>query len=167
MNWITGAFSLIGGSWLKLGIIAAIVAMLGSSVAYVVHLSNSVATLTANNAVLDSALAAEKELVSKREAELTRQRTTTTNLSRAMNRAIKERDTAEKKVASLLARAVSAATKKDPDGAAREINQMSLFDLRCNEIATGSPLTAEEEAGIALNTSCPDLILSKKKAPTK
>ena len=170
MKWISslasGALSMVGGSWINLALIAAVLAMLGSGIGYIVHLNNSVSTLTANNAILDSALTAEKELVAKREFELTRQHDTVANLSKAMNRAVIERAALEKRLVAELGKLkdLVASAKKNPTEAEARINQTMASALRCNEIATGSTLTAEEDAGISLNQICPDLIASKRKS---
>lgn len=59
----------------------------------------------------------------------------------------------------------NAIAKNNPSEAEMRINRGTKDALRCNEIVTGSRLTADEASGKIQNNICPDLI--KIKTPKK
>jgi len=52
----------------------------------------------------------------------------------------------------------AATASRNPSGVETAINRGTRDALRCNEIATGSPLTPDERQGKVQNTICPELV---------
>lgn len=146
------------GLYLKLAVLLA----LAFALLYIKDLRTQVALDKVNIGIVQSAYDAEKSEVANKDKDLQAQRATNSQLADIFAETDQERSALEKKLNAAISQMKTAAVK-DPKAVEVKINQGTVNALRCNELSTGSPLTADEKSGKTKNPVCQALLDSQVK----
>jgi len=157
---------LAGGVGLKLAIALALVSVLSGGVIYVQSLRMSLQVAQENQAKLEGVVSSQKAVMDQTNRDIEKMREINQNLSIEMSVARRDVSDLEKKFREGPGgkpRNISADALRDPQKLQDKINRGTHQALRCNEIATGSPLTEDERSGKERNAICPELIKQSSK----
>lgn len=132
---------------------------------YVKHLESSLDAAQSKLARMEDVVTSQKLAIDNLNKDIIRMNEITTEYSSKVDKI--EQDTmrsvrtlSETKTGK--SRDFNKIINKHPDLVEKAINQGTKDALRCNELATGAPLTPGERAGIIKNKVCPELLGVKK-----
>ena len=114
-----------------------------------------------NQAKLEDVVASQKAVMEQTNRDIEKMREINSNLNVEMRSAQRDVSDLERKFREgpgSKPRDVGSMAMKDPQKLQDKINRGTHLALRCNEIATGSPLTEDERSGKERNSICPELI---------
>ena len=147
-----------------IAIVAAILALVAVFF-YVKHLESSLDAAKAQAARLEDVVTSQKMAIDNLNRDIIRMNKVQTDYSNRVGK-IEEnimgrlRPLYETKTGKV--RDFSKLTNQHPDLVEKVINQGTKDALRCNELATGAPLTAAEKSGVVKNSMCPELLGVKR-----
>jgi heterodisulfide reductase subunit A-like polyferredoxin len=154
---------MFSGLAIKLGILAAVVAMIGGGVWYILHQNSKLAVAQEQMDKLTTAIRDQKDVIDglKLDAELNRRANVsvgrTVTLQNTDTNRLRRKFTQSKTGEP---RSLGALAVAKPDTVERLINAGSANAARCIELATGAEFTKEELAATnpsEINTICPSL----------
>ncbi len=152
---------LFSGLGLKLAIALILVSVVSGSIIYIQSLRMDLQVAQENQAKLDSVIASQKTVIEQTNRDIEKMREINANLNLEMGSARRDVSDLEKRFrenAAGRSRNIGSMALKEPQKIQDKINRGTHMALRCNEIATGSPLTDDEKTGKDRNTICPELI---------
>lgn len=152
------------GSYLKIGLIAAVVVAAAGIYWYISHLQNSIKTLQYNNALLESSISQQQDIIVKQRedfAAITRANREIVNVTTQMRDEVEAlRNRFNRMDAQGVRRDVGSLAVARPSLVERAVNTGSMNALRCVEIASGAPLTEREinaRTRSEINIECPSI----------
>ena len=148
--------------------IAAVIAVLIIAAAwfYVQHLESTIDAVKAQNARLEDVITSQKVAMDNLKNDVIKMNKVQGNYSDKVQVIEKDREDLEKKLTTTKngnPRDLNKIANKKPTAFEKIINRASKDSLRCNEIVSGSPLTADEKTGKVKNSVCPRLLKGAKK----
>lgn len=158
-------FGFLSGIQAKFIAAVVIILLLVAAWFYVKHLESSLDAAQAKMARMEDVVTSQKLAIDNLNKDIIRMNQITTDYSNKVDKI--EQDTmrgvkslSETKTGK--ARDFNKIVNKHPDVVEKIINQGTKDALRCNELASGAPLTPGERAGIIKNKVCPELLGVKK-----
>ena len=148
---------------IKLIVIAGIIAAAGFGLYYVSNLQKELAVSKINTEKLESAVAIQKEVIATQKQEFEQIRQANTQIMNALQETQSRLATLNSKFdtkANGEARDLNALALAKPKVIEKVINKASKKAMRCIEIASGAPVTAEELSVTKLseaNNECPHI----------
>ena len=158
-------FGFLSGIQAKFIAAVVIVLLMLAAWFYVKHLQSSLDAAQSKLARMEDVVTSQKLAIDNLNQDIIRMNQVQTDYSNKVNKI--EQDTM-KSVKSMSetktgkARDFNKIINKHPDLMEKAINQGTKEALRCNELATGAPLTPGERAGIIKNKVCPELLGVKR-----
>lgn len=158
-------FGFLSGIQAKFIAAVILVLMLLAAWFYVKHLESSLDAAQSKIARFEDVITSQKLAMDNLKQDVIRMNEVTTEYSNKVNRI--EQNTmrnvktmGETKTGKT--RDFNKIVNKHPDLMEKAINNGTKDSLRCNELASGAPLTPGERAGIIKNKVCPELLGVKK-----
>lgn len=158
-------FGFLSGIQAKFIAAVILVLMLLAAWFYVKHLESSLDAAQSKIARFEDVISSQKLAMDNLKNDIIRMNEVTTQYSNKVDKI--ERDVmrnvnsmSETKTGK--ARDFNKIVNKHPDLMEKTINQGTKEALRCNELASGAPLTPGERAGIIKNKVCPELLGVKR-----
>lgn len=152
---------MFAGLGLKLAIALFLVSVMSGGIIYVQMLRMDLQIARENQAKLEDVVASQKAVMEQTNRDIEKMREINSNLNVEMRSAQRDVSDLERKFREGPGgkpRDVGSMAMKDPQKLQDKINRGTHLALRCNEIATGSPLTEDERSGKERNSICPELI---------
>lgn len=154
-------FGLFGGIQIKIIIALFVAGLLSTGYFYIQSLKNELqASMEAQQKLADT-VDAQKKVMEQYTKDIERMSKLNEKLSSDFLSATKEMSSLEKKFKENSAgqqRNFNALAIRNPQAIEDKINRGTKYALRCNELATGAPLDADDDK----NNICPDLIKKRK-----
>jgi len=142
--------------YLKLGVVLILVATLTSGFFYIKYLNAELETARVNQERLEESIKTQEEAMATLRSDINRLSVVQQTLFEGLNQAQTNSRELERRLTRQFSR--SAIVSRTPSETERVANEVMRDTLRCNEIATGSPLTDQEKTGQVNNTVCPELM---------
>ena len=142
--------------YLKLGAVLLVCATLVSGFFYIKYLNAELETARVNQVRLEETIKEQQEAVNSLRSDINRITVVQQTLFEGLNQAQTNSRELERRLTRQFSR--SNLTSRTPSETERMANDVMRETLRCNEIATGSPLTEQEKTGQVQNTVCPELL---------
>jgi hypothetical protein len=142
--------------YIKLGAALLICATLVSGFFYIKYLNAELETARINQVRLEETIKEQQEAVNSLRSDINRITIVQQTLFEGLNQAQTNSRELERRLTRQFSR--SNLTSRTPSETERMANDVMRETLRCNEIATGSPLTEQEKTGQTQNTICPELM---------
>jgi len=158
-------FGFLGGIQAKFIAAVIIILMLVAAWFYVKHLESSLDAVKAMNARLEDVVTSQKVAMDNLKNDVIKMNKVQGKYSDSVQVIEKDTQELEKKLTTTKsgnARNLNKIANKKPTAFEKIINRASKDSLRCNEIVSGSPLTADEKSGRVKNSVCPRLLGVKK-----
>ena len=148
--------------------VAAVIAVLLLIAAwfYVQHLQSTVELVKAQNARLEDVVTSQKLAMDNLKNDVIKMNKVQGKYSDKVQVIEKDNQDLEKRLTTTKngnPRDLNKIANKKPTAFENIINRASKDSLRCNEIVSGSPLTADEKSGKVKNSVCPRLLKGVKK----
>jgi len=158
-------FGFLSGIQAKFIAAVIIILMLVAAWFYVKHLESSLDAAQSKIARFEDVISSQKLAMDNLKKDIIRMNEVTTEYSNKVDKIEQDvmkgiRTMSETKTGK--ARDFGKIVNRHPDLIEKAINQGTKDALRCNELATGAPLTPGERAGIIKNKVCPELLGVKK-----
>lgn len=151
----------LSGIGLKIAIVLALSGLATGGWFYVQNLRGELALAAERQARLTDVVDSQKQAMETIQRDIGRMRETTSELNKKLAEAEQGRRELENKFNQNSAgkpRDFAALANKEPEKVEESINRGTRDSHRCNEIISGSALTANEQAGKVRNTMCPNLL---------
>jgi hypothetical protein len=158
-------FGFLSGIQAKFIAAVIIILMLVAAWFYVKHLESSLDAVKAMNARLEDVVNSQKLAMDNLKNDVIKMNKVQGKYSDSVQIIEKDAQELEKKLTTTKsgnARNLNKIANKKPTAFEKIINRASKDSLRCNEIVSGSPLTADEKSGKVKNSVCPRLLGVKK-----
>lgn len=165
MYWRHKMFGFLSGIQAKFIAAVIIILMLVAAWFYVKHLESSLDAVKAMNARLEDVVTSQKVAIDNIKNDVIKMNKVQGNYSDKVQVIEKDAQDIEKKLTTTKngnPRDLNKIANKKPTAFEKIINRASKDSLRCNELASGAPLTADEKSGKVKNSVCPRLLGVKK-----
>lgn len=165
MYWRHKMFGFLSGIQAKFIAAVIIILMLVAAWFYVKHLESSLDAVKAMNARLEDVVTSQKLAIDNIKNDVIKMNKVQGNYSDKVQVIEKDAQDIEKKLTTTKngnPRDLNKIANKKPTAFEKIINRASKDSLRCNELVSGSPLTADEKAGKVKNSVCPRLLGVKR-----
>lgn len=150
----------LSGLVFRLGVLALLVSIIGGGYFYVQTLETKLQLAAEVQAKMEGVIEKQSIVMDNMKADVERMNTLQKELGQKIQEANQSTIDLNKKFtqdAEGRERNFAAMSNAKPDEVEMKANRGTKDALRCNEIITGSPLTAEEQSGKVQNNICPDL----------
>lgn len=154
-------------TYIKLGILIAILSIIGGLVFAVQTLRLDLQISEENLTKVNSAYDAQTIVLNQKNYDIEKMRDVNSRLDEKYRMATKTVSDLERKFKEGAAgkpRDLNSLAIKEPKLIENKINRGTKQALRCNEVVTGSPLTQDELSGKEINHLCPNLFPKPKAA---
>jgi hypothetical protein len=158
-------FGFLSGIQAKFIAAVIIILMVVAAWFYVKHLESSLDAVKAMNARLEDVVTSQKVAMDNLKNDVIKMNKVQGKYSDKVQVIEKDAQDFEKKLTTTKngnTRDLNKIANKKPTAFEKIINRASKDSLRCNEIVSGSPLTADERSGKVKNSVCPRLLGVKK-----
>jgi uncharacterized phage infection (PIP) family protein YhgE len=146
---------------MKIVIALVVVSTIVTGYSYIQSLRSELKAAAEREARMDDVITGQKKAMDTIQADVKRMSQTQNELNAKLNEAEQGRRDLEHKFnqsSNGKTRDFSALANKEPQRVEDSANRGTRDALRCNELVSGSPLTADEQAGKTRNTMCPGLL---------
>jgi len=146
------------GLGIKIAIAAILFSVISGGYFYIEALQGKLEAAAEVQQRLEGVINQQKLVMERNAADLRKMQTINAEVAEKAGKAEREVAALSSKLSKLDEVVV---TKAPPTQTEIKINRGTKDALRCNELVTGSPLTADELSGKIKNNICPELIASK------
>jgi predicted nuclease with TOPRIM domain len=149
---------------IKLIIAIIVVSTMTTGYFYIQALSGQLEAAQAMQEKMEDVIKQQEVVMEKQKEDMKKMQEVNKEISEKVNRAQSEVNELNKKFAN---RDLAAIASANPTETEKRVNRGTKDALRCNEIVTGAPLTAEEKSGTIKNGICNSYIqdlIAKDKA---
>jgi len=152
------------GLGIKLAIAAILFSVVSGGYFYIQALEGKLEAAAEVQQRMEGVITQQKMVMEQQQADMKKMQSINAEVARVAQQAQNEVNVLSRKMSRL-----DNLAKAPPSETETRVNRGTRDALRCNELVTGSPLTAEEKSGRVRNTICNDLIQAQlpKKEPAQ
>ena len=145
------------GLGIKLAIAAILFSVISGGYFYIQALQGKLEAAAEVQQRMEGVITQQKMVMEQQQADMKKMQSINAEVAKVAQQAQNDVNTLSRKMSRL-----DALAKAPPTETEMRVNRGTRDALRCNEIVTGSPLTADEISGKIRNNICKDLIESLK-----
>jgi hypothetical protein len=152
------------GLGIKLAIAAILFSVVSGGYFYIQALEGKLEAAAEVQQRMEGVITQQKMVMEQQQADMKKMQSINAEVARVAQQAQNDVNTLSRKMSRL-----DNLAKAPPSETETRVNRGTRDALRCNELVTGSPLTADEKSGRVRNTICNDLIQAQlpKKEPAQ